>query len=63
MITIKGTVSEIGNIGSLDNGCGVRLESCGKEIAITGLTVADCKLIGTHYGKILEIKITPQMGD
>lgn len=57
MITIKGTVSDIGNIGSLDNGCGMKLESDGKKIAIVGLTVADCKLLGAYFGKELEIKI------
>ena len=57
MVTIKGKVSEIGNLGHLNNGCGVMIESADNKIAVIGLTVADCKLIGKYFGEELEIKI------
>lgn len=57
---IKGTLIEIGNILDIgaNSGRGLRLQSDGEIIELTGLTEEECRTISNQLGKNLTISIS-----
>ena len=54
-VKLTGKLFEVGNI---DGGRGIRIEKDGEDIAITGMTIDECRLAGTWFGEDVEITIT-----
>lgn len=54
MVTIKGKVFDVGMI---EGGRGFKLETEGEEVAITGLTADECKVVAGLLGESIEISI------
>lgn len=57
MLVLKGKIYEIGNLEGGD-GRGMRLETDGEEIAITGMTEEECRIAARWFGKEVSITIT-----
>lgn len=57
MIKLRGKIFEIGNLED-GSGRGIRLESDGEHISITGMTQEECRTAVKWFGDVVEITIS-----
>ena len=57
MVTVNGKIFEIGMLET-GEGRGFRMESEGEEVAVTGLSEDECRLLAKYLGEQIKVVIS-----